>query len=150
VAEVLSEQWCIVDNIINIISNNLSSSPHALVKTSSFVSNVGALAHEVDILGHVSWGTVVVLWDQVESVVPDAGGFAAAILGICLMEANIPHSWGQLHIRSRLNWVAEILREERWWVKCGSGWAFILARRITKVLSSVSTHSWFTLTWTGT
>jgi hypothetical protein len=43
--------------------------------------------------------------------------------------------------------VAELLREESWWVKSGSCWALPLAFFIIEELIYISTHSWLRVFW---
>jgi hypothetical protein len=46
--------------------------------------------------------------------------------------------------------VAELLREESWWVKSESCWALPLAFFIIEELINGSAHSWLSFSWTST
>jgi hypothetical protein len=84
----------------------------ALVDTSRSVFGLNALVDEVSIIGHVSWSTVVLSWDQVSSVVPDADiDFAVALVFDSLADTLSPLILLDLGSFS-LDWVAELFSEK--------------------------------------
>jgi hypothetical protein len=88
-AEVLSEQWLIVGYVVHVFNDNLSSSPLALIFASSWIFSLNTSVDDTNILGHESWSAVVVIWDQVSSVVPNADiDVAIAFLFLFLSEAH--------------------------------------------------------------
>ena len=71
-AEVRSKQVSVGSVYFSILGNFFSFSPLALVNTGGGSGGFDASVDEIDILSQVSWSTVVVIWDQVSTDVPDA------------------------------------------------------------------------------
>jgi hypothetical protein len=95
--------------------NNLSFSPLALVNASSSIFCINTLVDESSIFGHVSWGTEVVIWDQISSIAPCTDiNVAVALVFTCLGDALGPGIIVDFVI-SILDWVAELLGEEWHW-----------------------------------
>ena len=55
-----------------VSTNNLSFSPLALIITGGSRSGFDASVDEINICSQVFWSTVVVIWNQVGSVIPSA------------------------------------------------------------------------------
>jgi len=71
-AEVRSKQVIVSSVYFSVLGNFLSSSPHALVNAGGSSGGLDASIDKIDILSQISWSTVVVIWDQVGTDVPDA------------------------------------------------------------------------------
>jgi hypothetical protein len=112
-AEVGSEEISSWDKFF-IILNILSFSPLAFIEASSLDISFNTFVNEFNVCGHVCWSTVVVLWDQVRTNVPDADvDVAVAFVSICLRDTLSPEILSNLGTVSILDWVAELFSEER-------------------------------------
>ena len=71
-AEVGSKEFFVGKVDVHVSGDNLSFSPFALSSAVSSCISVNAFFDQSDIWSHEVWSTELVLWDQVNSVVPDA------------------------------------------------------------------------------
>jgi len=112
-AEVGLKEFTIVE--VGIVGNSLSLSPLALVVTpvralSLIIS--GTVKNGSDVLGNVSWGTEVSLWNQLNTISEGTVGWAFRFRGIGWAFVPVVVS----HVGSSL-WMAELISEERSHVK---------------------------------
>jgi len=106
-AEVNSEE-IFVSFEVNISSNILSLSPLAFIIAVHLVGT-DAVHDGRNVLGHISWSTELVIWDQFNSVRPGALSSGVIAVRLIVPEASVPVRLSHV---SALWWMAEWLGEE--------------------------------------
>jgi len=88
----------------------LSSSPFAWSNTYGFSIVIAASFDDVEVIGDISWGTEVMIWDQGLSVTPHAFSFRDAHVLDIVLQAVLHHGGGGG--AGHVNGVAELFGEE--------------------------------------
>jgi hypothetical protein len=120
-ADVRFKQWLVRFNL-SVAGNNLSFSPHAFWcivsgglgvvpwHAASKVVGISALIDSFNIGSHHCWGTIVVFWNQIESIVECTRAWA---LSFIISKTNSPVISSGITVH--LDWMAEFFREEHLW-----------------------------------